>query len=99
MNTLPCPCCRQLSRRDFLSTAAMATAAFALPKISGEDAPAVYPPFIDIHFHHNSAGAPVPGSKDADDPTMVAIGKRNDADVVTHQRITGALRSVLLGAN
>jgi predicted TIM-barrel fold metal-dependent hydrolase len=30
---------------------------------------------------------------------MVAIGKRNDADVVTHQRNTGASLSVLLGAN
>ena len=99
MNThpSPCDCCRRISRRDFLATAAAATAALALPKLSATE-PA-RPAFIDIHFHHNSAGAPPPGSKDANDPTMVAIGKRDDADVVTHQRNTNALLSVLLGAN
>jgi predicted TIM-barrel fold metal-dependent hydrolase len=94
-----CPCCRPLSRRDFIAKATVATAALAVPRLVAGDAPAAHPSFIDIHFHHNSAGAPIPGSKDANDPTMVAIGKRSDADVVTHQRNTGALLSVLLGAN
>src|SRR4051812_46796273 len=99
--TRSCPCCRPLTRRDFISSAAMATAALALPRsFSAEPAPTpAHPPFIDIHFHHNSLGAPAPGSKDANDPTMVAIGKRSDAEVVAHQRNTGALLSVLLGAN
>ncbi len=96
---LNCDCCRRVSRRDFLSTAALATAALALPRLSAAESAPARPPFIDLHFHHNSAGAPVPGSKDANDPTMVAIGKRNDADVVTHQKNVGALLSVMLSAN
>jgi predicted TIM-barrel fold metal-dependent hydrolase len=99
MNTphVNCGCCRRISRRDFIASAATATAALALPRLSA--AGSTPPSFIDIHFHHNSAGAPPPGSKDASDPTMIAISKRNDADVVTHQRNTNALLSVLLGAN
>ncbi len=103
MTTHPshCDCCRPVSRRDFISTAALATAALALPRLSAASAASApaQPPFIDIHFHHNSAGAPIPGSKDANDPTMVAIGKRNDAEVVAHQKNTGALFSVILSTN
>ena len=100
MNTHPenCLCCRGLSRRDFIAAAA-ATAAFALPKLSAAEVKAGTPPMIDIHFHHNSDGLPAPGSKDAGDPTMMAIGKRNDAEVITHQKNTGAILSVILGAN
>src|SRR2546423_251377 len=91
-----CECCRPISRRDFLSTAAVATAALALPKLTAAEPVAPKPRFIDIHFHHNSAGAPLPGSKDANDPTMVAIGKRTDAEVDAHQKNVGAALSVLL---
>ena len=66
----------------------------ALPKLSAAEPTPATPPVIDIHFHHNSAGAPAPGSKAANDPTMVAIGKRNDAEVVTHQsNVPAAYRS------
>jgi hypothetical protein len=49
-----CECCRRITRRDYIATAAAAPAVTLLPDLPAADPAAAKPAFIDIHFLHNS---------------------------------------------